>query len=121
MCRVLDMNKSWDFITRDPIMDLYFRIHCLYNAETELYDRSLTDGRDKYDPTSAYINTSYEVMRRSNSFASGLYQWCKSKIEYITRQPFDLKLWRDCAKGYEKLSAQGWVDLYERMKKGETI
>ena len=26
--------------------DIYFKMHCLYNAETELYDRLLTDIRD---------------------------------------------------------------------------
>ena len=25
------------------IDDIYFKMHCLYNAKTELYDRSLTD------------------------------------------------------------------------------
>ena len=50
------------------IEDIYFKMHCLYNAETELYDRSLTDMRDKYDPTSAYV---------------GDFKYCKEQIKFI--------------------------------------
>ena len=92
-------------------------MHCLYNAQTEIYDRSLTDRRDRYDPTSAYINISREVRNQSNSYALYLYRWCRSKIEYIIGQPFNCKLWKDCVKGYERLSAQGWIDLYNRKYK----
>lgn len=36
--------------------DIYFLLHVLYNAKTELYDRTLTDMRSRYDPTEAFIN-----------------------------------------------------------------
>lgn len=55
-------------------------MHCLYNAKTEIYDRSLTDIRDRYDPTSAYIDCSYKVRSASRYYAYVLYQWRKKKI-----------------------------------------
>lgn len=92
--------------------DIYFKMHCLYNAKTEMYDRTLTNKRDKYDPTSAYINCSREVRSASNAYSISLYLWCRREIEYKTRRPFDAYLWRESIKGYN-LSAQGWIDLYE--------
>lgn len=100
--------------------NIYFKMHCLYNAKTEIYDRKLTDERDRYDPTSAYINCSQEVRNVSNHYALSLYRWCKRNIEYETERPFDVLLWRECIRGYYGLSAQGWIDLYECLiKNGE--
>lgn len=96
------------------IEDIYFKIHCLYNAKTELYDRSLTDMRDRYDPTSAYIGGSNEVRSKSNAYAERLYRWCRYNIEYETGKPFDFVLWKECIRKYIHLSAQGWIDLYKQ-------
>lgn len=63
----------------DIFNNIYFKMHCLYNAKTEIYDRTLTDMRDRYDPTSAYINCSYEVRSASNQYAYSLYLWCKKE------------------------------------------
>ena len=87
-------------------------MHCLYNAKTELYDRSLTDMRDKYDPTSAYVHVSYDVRSKSIFYAQMLYRWCQREIEYKTGKPFNLRLWMDCTRRYRNLSAQCWIDLY---------
>lgn len=100
------------------IEDIYFQMHCLYNAETELYDRSLTDMRDKYDPTSAYVGISNDVRNRSNIYARNLYQWCKRQIEYETRRPFDPVKWKESTKRYENMSAQWWIDLYTFLLEG---
>lgn len=99
------------------VEDIYFKMHCLYNAETELYDRTLTDRRDRYDPTSAYINCSNEVRNKSNFYAFTLYQWCIREIERKTGRPFDRVQWIDSIRGYERLSAQGWIDLYKNLDK----
>ena len=93
--------------------DVYFVMHCLYNAETELYDRYLTDARDRYDPTSAWINVSNEVRSESNAYAKRLYRWCRRQIEYETGRPFNFMLWKESVRGYDNLTAQGWVDLYK--------
>ena len=92
--------------------DIYFMMHCLYNAETELYDRSLTDARDKYDPTSTWIGGSNKTRSKSNAYAKRLYHWCRNNIEYETGRPFDFMQWKQSIRGYESLSAQGWIDLY---------
>lgn len=95
--------------------DIYFKMHCLYNAETELYDRSLTDMRDKYDTTEAYIGCSNEVRNKSNAYAKRLYRWCRNNIEYETGRPFDHAQWIGSVKGCNHLSAQGWIDLYKQL------
>lgn len=92
-------------------------MHCLYNAKTELYDRSLTNMRDRYDPTSAYIWGSNEVRNKSNSYAYRLYRWCRREIEYKTGRPFNHAQWIGSIRGYERLSAQGWIDLYKNLGK----
>lgn len=101
------------------VEDIYFKMHCLYNAETELYDRSLTDMRDRYDPTSAYIGCSKEVRCKSNLYAFNLYQWCKRQIEYETGMLFDFAKWKESTRRYENMSAQWWVDLYIYLLRGE--
>ena len=52
-----DLNiEEWNF--KNDYEDIYFLLHCLYNAKTELYDRTLTDMRSRYDPTEAFIDLS---------------------------------------------------------------
>lgn len=94
--------------------DTYFKMHCFYNAKTELYDRTLTDMRDRYDPTSAYL-VSNEMRSKSNLYARNLYQWCRKQIEYKTGMSFDFMMWKESIRRYENISAQGWVDLYKIM------
>ena len=101
--------------------NIYFKIHCLYNANTEMYDRTLTDKKDRYDPTSAYINCLREVRIASNTYAFSLYLWCKRNIEYETGRPFSPQLWREAIRGYQNLSAQGWIDLYKYLVKNKII
>lgn len=93
--------------------NIYFKMHCLYNAKTEIYDRSLTNMRDKYDPTSTFINCSSEIKRESNYYAFKLYLWCKDVIIKETKRPFNFHMWKESISKYMSLSAQGWIDLYE--------
>ena len=76
----------------DIFNNIYFKMHCLYNAKTEIYDRILTDMRDRYDPTSAYIGYSSEIRSVSNQYSYSLYQWCRKKIIQETAKSFGLKL-----------------------------
>ena len=103
----------------DIFNDIYFKMHCLYNAKTEAYDRTLTDMRSKYDPTEAYITS--DVRYLSNSNAMRVYQFCVYEIERATKKSFDSKLWRDSIRGYQRLSAQGWIDLYKYLVKNKII
>ena len=54
--------------------DIYFLLHVLYNAKTELYDRTLTDMRSRYDPTEAFINVYNK--KWSDWYAINLYKKC---------------------------------------------
>lgn len=98
--------------------DIYFLIHCIYNAKTELYDRILTDMRSKNDPTEAFIECNSYVKSASNCYSKKLYENCRIYIEIKTYpSTFDCKHWRNCIGYYHNLSAQGWIDLYERLIK----
>lgn len=96
--------------------NIYFKMHCLYNAKTEMYDRTLTDMRSRYELTEAYITGSL-----SNLNAMRVYQFCVYEIERATKKPFDSKLWRDSVREYNRLSAQGWIDLYKYLVKNKII
>lgn len=66
-----DLNiGEWEF--ENDYEDIYFLLHCLYNAKTELYDRTLTDMRSRYDPTEAFIDG-----------------WNKSKSNLYSRKLYD--------------------------------
>lgn len=93
--------------------NIYFKMHCLYKANTELFDRSLTDIRSKHDPTEAFIDG--RVRNASNQYAILLYNNCKRSIEAETKAPFSKDLWIRSISSYRKLSAQGWIDLYKYM------
>lgn len=98
--------------------NIYFKMHCLYNAKTELYDRTLTDMRSRYDPTEAFIDV--PSVSASNQYAILLYEYCKRSIETETKAPFSRDLWIMAISSYRNLSAQGWIDLYESLvEKGE--
>lgn len=101
--------------------NIYFKMHCLYNAKTELFDRSLTDMRSKHDPTEAFIDVSNRVRIASNQYARLLYENCKRSIEAETKAPFSRDLWIRSIRSYRNLSAQGWIDLYEFMVKNGEI
>lgn len=95
--------------------NIYFKMHCLYNAKTELYDRTLTDMRSRYDPTEAYIDVSRRVRELSTYNARMLYENCRRSIEAETKKPFSRDLWLQSVRSYYNLSAQGWINLYEYM------
>lgn len=110
----------WDLERRVEKLNLernniYFKMLCLYNAKTELFDRSLTDMRSKHDPTEAFIDISGRVRNASNQYARLLYKNCKRSIETETKVPFSIDLWMSFIRSYRNLSAQGWIDLYEHM------
>lgn len=95
--------------------EIYFLIHCLYNAKTELYDRILTDMRSKHDPTEAFIEGWNRS--RSNWYSKKLYDKCVKCIELKTRGHFVHRHWKECVWKYEGLSAQGWINLYQQLIK----
>ena len=93
--------------------DIYFQFHCLYNASTELYDRTLTNMRSPYDPTEAFIYGRYKSL--SNANAKRTYDKCINGIENITHKSFEYKRWKNCVRQYFNLSAQNWIDIAEHL------
>lgn len=113
----VDHNQIF-YVSSSCEKDIYFLTHCLYNAKTELYDRILTDMRSKYDSTEAFIPSNSYSRSLSNLYSYKLYERCKEYIEIKTYPlSFDCEYWRRCVECYNNLSAQGWIDLYERLIK----
>ena len=84
--------------------DIYFLVRCLYNAKTELYDRTLTDMRSKYDPTAAFITCDSYAKSASNCYSYKLYEKCKLYIEIKTHPLlFEYERWRKCIDYYHNL------------------
>lgn len=110
---ICTLDSQWE--NQSKIDDVYFKYHCFYNAQTELYDRTLTNERDRYDATSAFIGSCGEIRSLSNLNATLLYDWCKKQIEEKTKLQFDVEQWRNSVKRYYNLSAQGWIDLYKHL------
>lgn len=87
-----------------------YALACLYMGMTEEYDRSLTDMRDRYDQTKAFLYCN-DIRSESNRYAKAV----RSKITkdcYI--------LWKEIQDEIHRhinFSAQHWVDEYERIWK----
>ena len=92
--------------------DIYFLLHVLYNAKTELYDRTLTDMRSRYDPTEAFIDGRNNGWNRKK-----LYDKCVKCIELKTRGHFIHRHWKECVWKYKGFSAQEWINLYQQLIK----
>lgn len=108
------MISKWNAIyNKEPIEnDIYLKCFCFYQAKTELYDRALTDERSPHDPTEAYIND--RVRSYSNRYSYRLYGQVTDYVTYRTGGQFDADAWGRAKR--HRLSAQGWIDLFERLK-----
>lgn len=89
--------------------DLWFKLQCFYYAQTELYDRTLTDLRSPYDKTEAYLSTSTQ-RRLSNANALGLHKYVSELADYF-RIPHSLRK----TKVVELWTAQRWIDEYNHI------
>lgn len=85
---------------------------------SEFEHMQYADMRDKYDPTSAYLVLN-NMRSKSNLYARNLYQWCRKQIEYATGMSFNPVKWKESVRKYENMSAQGWIDLYTFLLRGE--
>ena len=101
-------------VKKSPIEELYYKVRCYYNAQTELYDRTLTDEREHWDNTSAFIYNGY-IRKLSNEYAIHLYRFCKRVLSLQDpHQNFDYNMWKST--NNNKYKAQYWIDEYERLK-----
>lgn len=90
--------------------NLPYSLACLYIGMTEKYDRSLTDMRDRYDQTKAFLYCN-EMRSESNRYAA----FVRNKImkDYCI-------LWEEIQSEiciHNNYSAQHWIDEYERIWK----
>lgn len=90
--------------------NLQYALACLYIGMTEEYDRSLTDIRDRYDLTEAFLYYN-DIHSESNRYAA----FVKNKImkDYCV-------LWKEIQseiRRHNSYSAQHWIDEYERIWK----
>lgn len=93
-----------------PSFNLPYALACLYMGMTEEYDRSLTDMRDRYDQTKAFLYCD-DIRSESNRYA-------KAVRNKITKDCYILwKEIQDEIHRHINFTAQHWVDEYERIWK----
>ena len=101
-------------VKKSPIEELYYKVRCYYNAQTELYDRTLTDEREPWDNTSAFIYNGY-IRKLSNEYAIYLYRFCKRVLSLQNpHQKFDYNMWKST--NNNRYKAQYWMNECERLK-----
>lgn len=82
-----------------------YKLACWYMAETELYDRHLTQDRSPGDPTEAFIISPWQ-RAMSNRYALILREHLSDRWPDVKR----------VIKRYSYYSVQHWIDEYERIK-----
>ena len=87
---------------------LEYKMACLYMGKTELYDRTLTELRSPFDPTSAFLKNTYE-RNMSNAYAK------KIRMEISKNNCYPLCCIKQEINKHSYYSAQKWVDEYLRL------
>jgi len=98
------------YFQRDEKRELWYKLLCYYYAKTELYDRTLTNARSKYDDTEAYLTNSTE-----RSLSTQYAKKVRTDIEHVALYlniPLEYINFNN-NKGY---SAQRWIDEYEKFR-----
>jgi hypothetical protein len=90
---------------------LWYKLLCFYHAQTELYDRTLTDLRSPYDPTEAFITG--ECRSLSNWFSKKMYDFIR-RVAFELRIPNSVISKEGFGNRYN-YSAQHWIDEYNRL------
>ena len=108
-------NIEWKcgFMVRSFEYNRYEKISIFYNAKCELFDRTLTDKRDRYDDTCSFLETSSQ-RNFSNKYAINLI---KKIEEWYTRkynENFDCKLFKEEQQKLNRYKVQYVIDLFEQ-------
>lgn len=117
-CRAIQKNIDKISIKTDvnfggnDIENICFKLACYYMAITELFDRTLTDKRSKYDKTEAFICNGTD-RSLSNQHAAYRFKYITKFAENDLKIPHQIfiKNFRNQIK-INNLSAQGWIDQY---------
>lgn len=86
----------------------YYKLACLYMGLTEMYDRSLTDERSRFDNTEAFVGNQH------------IYHLSQVYSCYVRKSIINtyFVMWSDVReeiKKHRRYSAQQWIDEYERI------
>lgn len=93
-----------------PSFNLPYELACLYMGMTEEYDRSLTDMRDRYDQTKAFLYCN-NIRSESNRYAKAVRNKITEDCNILWKEI------QDEIHRHINFSAQHWVDEYERIWK----
>lgn len=100
----------------NEIQKTVFKLCCYYHAKTELYDRTLTDKRSRYDTTEAYLDNG-STRSLSNKYAHELrgqiYDFAKKELN-IRPDIFEKMFKKQSHRCH--YSAQGWIDMYNHLR-----
>lgn len=99
--------EPWGLSEND---DLYRKMVLFYHAKCELYDRTLTDKRDRYDETCAFLKNT-EQQKWSNKYALSLRESIKQWYMDRHQTPFDNKEWTVAQNQLSAMKAQYCIDM----------
>lgn len=89
---------------------VWYKLLVFYHAQTEKFDRGLTELRSIYDPTEAFIVLD-EHRNRSNRYAFDMRQFINDMADGLGI-PMDM---RCMTSSKYHFSAQRWIDEYDRL------
>lgn len=103
------INYIGKFVQMDEKEYLWYKLCIYYHAQTELFDRQLTDLRSPYDPTEAYIDRrvrsySNAYALRMRKFVCGIADKLGIPIKYAGLNAAQFRY-----------SAQGFINEYNRL------
>ncbi len=96
---------------KDEIDSVYEKMACFYHAKCEIYDRSLTHLRSRFDRTEAFV---VGEQRKYSTYHAELlrkkiFEWYREKF----KMPFDIERWKKADNDLCRMSAQYPIDMYE--------
>lgn len=112
MTEIMDWKAQYNLEPRrlSENEDLYRKMVLFYYAKCELYDRTLTDKRDRHDKTCAFLENP-ECRKLSNKYAISLRenikQWYMDRFQMI----FDNKKWLIAQNQLSAMKAQYCIDV----------
>lgn len=96
---------------KDELDSVYEKIACFYHAKCEIYDRSLTDLRSRFDRTESFVTGEQRKysLYYAESLRKKIFEWCREKF----KMPFDIERWERTNNDMGRMSAQYSIDMCE--------
>lgn len=108
-------NIGWKcgFMAQPFEYNRYEKISIFYNAKCELFDRTITDKRARYDDTCSFLETSTQ-RNFSNKYAINLIKKIEEWYMGKYNENFDHKLFKEKQQKLNSYKAQYAIDLFEQ-------